>query len=569
MVLKVHKPGAVLLACLIAALAVSACQPEAAVLPTAPAAAPTASQETMPATAPTAATAHSPTPQPTKPPLALWLPEYLPAELRAGLVIPPEIVLSSSADTAALRLEALTAEQSAAVVVPWVYALAAPFPTIADAVELDDLRAAWQGQPVMGQPFQSLLVDSSTLAVFETMWGKAGPSVRALPADQLLEAAWKEKTAWAVLPFELLEPRWKVILVSGKSPVQKEFDSLRYGLTVRFGMQGEREQIAQSQIQLPVGNRRPDRMTTVVLTGVTALVRGTASLMTMYGMTYPANDIGPWLREADILHINNEVPFAKNCPAPHNWEGLVFCSQTRTIELLEDVGTDVVELTGDHLHDWGPEAMLYTLELYKERGWQIYGGGANAEEARQPALFEHHGNRIAFIGCNAKPPGYAQASDTSPGAIHCDFEYMESAVKKLRDEGHLPIVTFQHLEYYEYIARPKLKDDFRRMSEAGAVIVSGSQAHHPHAFEFRQDAFLHYGLGNLFFDQTNQGDAPRTAFIDRHIFYDGRHISTELLTIYLVDYARSRPMNPEERQDMLQKVFDASALLEIDPLPAE
>ena len=73
------------------------------------------------------------------------------------------------------------------------------------------------------------------------------------------------------------------------------------------------------------------------------------------------------------------------------------------------------------------------------------------------------------------------------------------------------------------------------MAEAGAVIVTGSQAHQPHAFEFERGSFLHYGLGNLFFDQTNQGEPPRTAFIDRHVFYDGRHISTELLTIYFVD----------------------------------
>ena len=135
---------------------------------------------------------------------------------------------------------------------------------------------------------------------------------------------------------------------------------------------------------------------------------------------------------------------------------------------------------------------------------------------------------------------------------------MAESVKELRAEGYLPIVTFQHLEYYSYEAHPILQKDFRQMADAGAVIVSGSQAHQPHAFEFKIDSFLHYGLGNLFFDQTNQGVPPRTAFIDRHVFYEGRQISTELLTIYLIDYARSRPMTPEERQEMLSTVFKAS-----------
>jgi len=119
-------------------------------------------------------------------------------------------------------------------------------------------------------------------------------------------------------------------------------------------------------------------------------------------------------------------------------------------------------------------------------------------------------------------------------------------------------VTFQHLEYYSYDIHPILRDDFNRVAGAGAAIVSGSQAHQPHALEIQQDTFLHYGLGNLFFDQTNQGDAPRTAFIDRHVVYNGRHISTELLTIYLVDYARSRPMTQPERQALLEAIFQAS-----------
>jgi poly-gamma-glutamate synthesis protein (capsule biosynthesis protein) len=138
------------------------------------------------------------------------------------------------------------------------------------------------------------------------------------------------------------------------------------------------------------------------------------------------------------------------------------------------------------------------------------------------------------------------------------MDEMVAQVKKVRADGYAPIVTFQHLEYYSYTANPILQKDFREMADAGAVIVSGSQAHQPHAFEFDNGAYLHYGLGNLFFDQTNQGFPPRTAFIDRHVFYEGKHISTELLTIYLIDYARSRPMTPEERKTMLETVFQAS-----------
>jgi poly-gamma-glutamate synthesis protein (capsule biosynthesis protein) len=95
------------------------------------------------------------------------------------------------------------------------------------------------------------------------------------------------------------------------------------------------------------------------------------------------------------------------------------------------------------------------------------------------------------------------------------------------------------------------------LSEAGAVIVSGSQAHQPQGFAFQDGEFIHYGLGNLWFDQMWSLET-RQEFLDRHVFYDGRHISTELLTAILEDYSRPRPMTPEERTQLLEAAFAAS-----------
>jgi len=292
---------------------------------------------------------------------------------------------------------------------------------------------------------------------------------------------------------------------------------------------------------------------------VTALVRATAYTMEQRGVKYPGKDVRDWLLEADVTHISNEVPFARNCPFPNPVQPDVrFCSDPRYIELMEDVGADIVELTGDHFQDWGEEAMLYTLDLYKERGWLYYGGGANLEEGRQAAIIEHNGNRLAFIGCNGKGGGFAQASANHPGAVVCDYAWMQAEIARLRAEGYLPIATFQHFEYYTYQAQPNQERDFRGVAQAGAVVVSGSQAHQPQALEFVGSSLIHYGLGNLFFDQYDVSQACRQAFIDRHVFYNGRYIGTELLPILFVDYARARPMDPGEREDLLHKVFAAS-----------
>ena len=487
----------------------------------------------------------------------LWVPPYLPEALKSSLTS-QDIPLADSPEIARVRLE-VGGDQPASL---WVYALVAPFPTIPDGVELSDLRAAWKGDssgPFGGEP---LLMDESTQAVFSGWWGEpASGATEVLPAGELVEAAWERSPTWAIVPFEAIEPRWKVLEVDGQSPLRKEFDLEEYPLAVPFSFSGDPTPVEELSVAIPTSNRDPDKLTTVALTGVTALVRATAFTMRRNGITYPAQDIGPILRQADIAHISNEIPFTPDCPpANPTQEGLVFCTPPEYIKLMEEVGTDVVELTGDHFGDWGPDAMRYTLKLYEERDWPYYGGGYNREDARQARLFEHNGNRIAFIGCNAKGGGYATAAGNQPGAVACDYDWMHQEIARLRQEGYQVITTFQHFEYYTYTAQPDQVKDFRGMAKAGAAVVSGSQAHQPQAMDFLGDSFIHYGLGNLFFDQYHYctANACDDGFIDMHIFYDNRYLGVELIPIVFEDYARPRPMKSGEKARLLEKVFAAS-----------
>jgi poly-gamma-glutamate synthesis protein (capsule biosynthesis protein) len=439
----------------------------------------------------------------------------------------------------------------------WILAAVAPFPTVADGISLEGLRSAWQGGANPLSANQPVFMEEETLDVLAEYWGEPGTgTIEIVTAENLSKRAWGQMPALAILPFEDLSPQWKVLEVDGISPLQQDFKPETYGLSIPISAVG----FDPNLFQEITSNRDPAKFTSVVLTGVTALVRATAWTMENQGVNYPARDILPYLVDADILHISNEVPFMQGCAFPDpGQKGLRFCSDPRYIQLMETIGTDVVELTGDHFGDYGPEAMLYTLEMYNQRSWPYYGGGADRRDAQEPVLFEHNGNRIAFLGCNAKGGGYATANVGYPGAVACDFPLMTGQIEELREDGYLPIATFQHFEYYTYLAQPDQVRDARTLANAGAAIVSGSQAHQPQAFEFYGDTFIHHGLGNLFFDQIYEVP-PHTAsaFIDRHIFYNGKHISTELLTIKFEDFARARPMTVSERQMLLRTTFSAS-----------
>lgn len=130
---------------------------------------------------------------------------------------------------------------------------------------------------------------------------------------------------------------------------------------------------------------------------------------------------------------------------------------------------------------------------------------------------------------------------------------------------YLPIIQKKTLsawlapyEYYTYAAQPDQQRDFRLMANAGTVIVSGSQAHQPQGMEFLNSTFIHYGLGNLFFDQYDVSTACRQGVIDLHTFYDGRHINTKFFPIQFIDYARPRQMTNEEANDFFMILFQSS-----------
>ena len=442
----------------------------------------------------------------------------------------------------------------------WVYALATPFDTITDDVTAQAVIDRWRNHSAPF-PAAQIRVAEADLAFLSSKLGSPDlQSLGIVSAAEALSDPWGSPNTWAIVPFGQLQPEWKVISIDGANPVEKQFDPGHYALLIPFSMQCAEQ--PGLPLSLPkVTNRDPDLLTTVVLTGTTALVRGTAAFMETKGLTYPDTDIRDVLREADFLHVSNEVAYTPDCPLP--WlnpdaEKLRFCAAPPYNALLEDIGTDIVELTGDHLADWGPEAITYTLDLYNSLGWRYYGGGYNLEDGRKALLIEHNGSRLAFLGCNAKPPGYATATASTPGAAHCDFDDLTARIRAVKAQGYIPIVTFQHIEYESYGISPALQPDFRRVAEAGAEIVSGSQGHQPQAMEFYNGAFLHYGLGNLFFDQYDQGLPTRQAFLDRYVFYGGTYISTQLLTTMFTDLAHPRWMMAAEREDLLQTVFAVS-----------
>ncbi|NLA79899.1 MAG: hypothetical protein GX853_04010 [Chloroflexi bacterium] len=496
--------------------------------------------------------------------------QYLPQNIKAMLALPENVSWTTDSFNTDYYITAIDLKNRNALdaATQWTYVLVAPFFTVTDEITLRELS-----------PFLSHFTNKNGDLPDQRIWVQDDDfdAVRKLAGIEKTSTKGIKKVAngsikpdpsgdhWAIIPFEQLSPEWKVIAIDGISPLDHKFDPDKYAFTMHIALMSVIELAGEGTARLfpdffPVPNRKPDQLTSLIMTGVTAMARDTAFIMETEGVLFPGTEIRDLMRAADLTHISNEVSFYEGCKFPDpDYEGFIFCSNPEYIKLLDDLKADIIELTGNHNNDvyalYKVDSVPFTLDLYREYGMQWYAGGVNIAESKKPLLIEHNGNRLAFVGCNSYGPEMAWASEDGSGAAPCeDFGWIKDEIKRLRAEGYLPIVTFQSQEYY--IREPHSSEvrDYLDVAGAGAVIVNGSQSHVARAIEFYDKSFVHYGLGNLFFDQPDYY-ITYNSFIQEHFFFAGQHISTRLHTITIEETGKPRPMTLDERQDFLAVIF--------------
>ncbi|MCL4378851.1 MAG: CapA family protein [Actinobacteria bacterium] len=405
-----------------------------------------------------------------------------------------------------------------------------------------------------------LYIDEETEKIASAVFGDPKNSnIKITESTKIKDSLENNPNSFAVIPFDELRKELKVLNIDGRSVFDKDFSYENYPFSFSVNFSGNDSEKAEKLKALFedafYSNRNPDKIAVVNMTGVTAMVRGVANRMDTKGVLYPGEKIADILKNADITHISNEISFKENCNAGQN--GTTFCSKPQYIELLKSVGADLIELTGNHLNDYGSQYLESTLKTYESLGWKYFGGGANLAKSKMPALYEINGNKIAFLGFNQFGPSYDWATRASAGSAPPDNPYYINEIKRLKEQGYNVIFTFQYEESYSYFPLESQITDFRMMRDAGADIISGSQAHQPMGFEMTREGLICYGLGNLFFDQM-QSSETRQGIIVKHVFYNGKHISTQFIPTIIDDYCQPRLMDEAEKAEFYKLLYNAS-----------
>lgn len=348
---------------------------------------------------------------------------------------------------------------------------------------------------------------------------------------------------YAIVGADELTPIYSVITVDGTHPLAREPAGL-----LDIGLCGDARPDA-------ITNVDPAKLTTLVMSGTTALTGRTAERIDTNGIADTIKYLAPFFTSADLVHISHEVTFVHDChPATgQSSKELKFCARDRYLELLAALHTSIIELTGSHLFDYGTRSLVRTLDMYEKKGFVWYGGGRTQIEATAPRHVDDHGNKLAFVGCN-HVNWWVKQIYTGPGGANCDYPRMVWQIQDLRRRGYTVIATVQHRELVTHRPDGDLVRDLRKLAEAGAAFVEGSQAHTAHPWDVHDRAYVHYGPGNLLFAQHAENQIDATA--DKLYILGGQLVAVDHLFVR-TEHGQPRAMTDRERVHFLDQMETA------------
>lgn len=311
-------------------------------------------------------------------------------------------------------------------------------------------------------------------------------------------------------------------------------------------------------------NYDPDKLTRITLSGTTALARHTLTALDEMGLGQAASGIQDYVRLADYFHITNEASIAPDCPQLNDAVlagQSSMCMKREHADLFRLLDVDVVDLSGNHIADFGYDSFLDTLDHFAAQDMQVVGGGRDEAAVRSPLVLRQKGSSIAWLACNAIGPAYALANDNPeselgrrPGAAFCNKAWLQEALPVLAAQHDVVILTLQFREFSGFEPNQRHIQDYQVYAEWGADVVIGTAQHQPMSIDLYptrrgEIAYIHYGLGNLFFDQEIWGQ--RRFFMDTVYVYDGRLLAVELFPGIIDGRARPRLLEGEDRFNFL------------------
>lgn len=232
-----------------------------------------------------------------------------------------------------------------------------------------------------------------------------------------------------------------------------------------------------------------------------------------------------YLNACDVFLINNEFTIGERGePLPgKTW---TFQVEPDKIQLLKDLGADIVSLANNHIYDYGEVGFFDTIDNLRKAGMPYIGAGSNLGEAQKPYYFIVNGIKVGIVAasCAEKTTSFNPvATATTHGVMGTyDSAAFVDAIKKADAECDILVAYVHWGTENTTVLDEQQKTLAREYIDAGVDAVIGGHTHCLQGMEFYKDAPIVYSVGNFWFNSKTLDSCVITLEIDSNADMDIR-----------------------------------------------
>lgn len=237
---------------------------------------------------------------------------------------------------------------------------------------------------------------------------------------------------------------------------------------------------------------------------------------------------------------------------------------------LEDF--DAVSLANNHGMDYGPDALVETIDALSEYGVDVVGAGRTDADAERPVSIDAGDASVGVLAYEATQWSWNKmraGTDSAgmnvlavspfypdPGVSAFALDRLDAQIEAASEDYDVVFVMLHAGVAGDHAIAVPQRAIARRAAEAGADVILGSHPHILQGVEIHQGTPIIYSLSNFVFDSPSL-DFPRETALAR-LELDGVDLDEVMLRpVYINDSGQPTPTDPEtERHERIVSLLE-------------
>ena len=226
------------------------------------------------------------------------------------------------------------------------------------------------------------------------------------------------------------------------------------------------------------------------------------------------------MQSMDIMMANNEFPYSdRGTPTPD--KTYTFRADPKDVHIMKDMGVDIVGLANNHAYDYGPDALIDTIDILNDAKLPFVGAGKNIDEAMRPAYFHVNGHVISIVAATQIErlgnPDTKEATADSPGVLRTlDPAKAVKAIEEAAANSDFTVMFVHWGTESTDLVEQSQRDLAKSYVDAGADLIIGAHPHVLQGIDYIDNVPVFYSLGNFWFNSKTQDTCIVRATLDEN-----------------------------------------------------